>query len=75
MLTNEPVKILAVRLPEGQRRRIKSLAASLGMSLQEVVHRALEAWAAEHDPQGTRAASTRPQPGAETGKPQPRRRK
>jgi len=42
---------LSVRLPEAQRRRVKSVAASLGLSLQQAVEDALEVWLLEHDPQ------------------------
>ena len=34
-----------MRLPEPELRRIKSLAASRGVTLQEAVHQALQAWA------------------------------
>jgi uncharacterized protein DUF433 len=65
MLTSEVVKVFSVRLPEAQRRRVKSLAASLGLSLQEAVHQALEAWVLQHDPQiGQRRD---PQPAAPGG--------
>jgi Ribbon-helix-helix protein, copG family len=41
------LKTLSVRMPEAQLRRIKSLAASRGVSVQEAVHQALERWASE----------------------------
>ena len=41
------LKILSVRMPAAQLRRIKSLAASRGVSVQEAVHQALERWASE----------------------------
>jgi len=53
MLTTH-TKLLAVRLPEADKRRIKSLAASRGMTLQEAVHQALEAWASQFQPEGAR---------------------
>ena len=34
-------------MPEAELRRIKSLAASRGISVQEAVHQALERWASE----------------------------
>jgi hypothetical protein len=40
-------KMLSVRLPEPELRRIKSLAANRGVSLQEAVREALEAWSAQ----------------------------
>ena len=41
------MRILSVRLPENELRRVKSLAASRGVTVQEAVHEALEAWAAQ----------------------------
>ena len=46
-------KLLAVRLPEAEKRRIKALAASQGLTLQEAVHEALEAWTAKLQREGT----------------------
>src|SRR5208282_92583 len=62
MLMSKAMKVFSVRLPDAERRRVKSLAASLGLSLQEVVHQALEAWVVQHDPQLGRRRD--PQPGA-----------
>jgi len=45
---------LSVRMPETDSRRVKVLAARLGLSLQEVVRQALDAWVLEHDPQARR---------------------
>jgi hypothetical protein len=45
MPANRPLKLLSVRLPEPEFRRIKSIAAHRGVSLQAAVHEALEAWA------------------------------
>lgn len=45
-MTASRLKILSVRLPEPQLRRIKSLAAQRGASLQEAVREALESWEA-----------------------------
>jgi len=47
MPASQHLKILSVRLPESDVRRFKSLAASRGVSVQEAVHQALEAWASE----------------------------
>lgn len=47
MPANKHLKILCVRLPELEVRRIKSLAASRGFSVQEAVHEALENWASQ----------------------------
>ena len=45
MPANKQIAVLSVRLPASKLRRIKSLAASRGVSLQEAVDQALEAWA------------------------------
>jgi hypothetical protein len=52
MMANQSTKLLAVRLPEAEKRRIKSLAASQGLSLQEAVHQAMEAWASQLGAEG-----------------------
>lgn len=72
MSKSASVRVFSVRLPEAQRRQVKSLAASLGLSLQEVVHRALEAWVSQHDPQMSRRRN--PQPAALGGADKPARR-
>jgi Ribbon-helix-helix protein, copG family len=43
-------KLLAVRLPEAEKRRIKSLAASRGLSLQEAIRQAIELWVSQPGP-------------------------
>jgi len=43
-------RILSVRLPEPQLRRIKSLAASRGVTIQEAVQQALDVWASHLQP-------------------------
>ena len=45
---------LSVRIPESESRRVKVLAATLGLSLQDVIRQALDAWVLEHDPQARR---------------------
>ena len=47
MLATKQSKTLSVRLPESQVRKIKSLAASRGVSVQEAVYQALEYWSSE----------------------------
>jgi hypothetical protein len=42
--------MLSVRLPEPELRRIKSLAANRGVTLQEAVHQALQVWASRRKP-------------------------
>ena len=59
-------------MPETESRRVKVLAARLGLSLQEVVRQALDAWVLEHDPQARRRqerqAGTRVGAGAKQAK-------
>lgn len=50
MPASKQVAVLSVRLPEPELRRIKSLAASRGVTLQEAVHQALETWASPLQP-------------------------
>jgi len=50
MPASKQVGMLSVRLPALQLRRIKSLAASRGVTLQEAVHQALEVWASRLKP-------------------------
>jgi hypothetical protein len=73
-MMNQPMKLLAVRVPEAERRRIKSLAASQGLTLQEAVHQAMEAWASQLQAEG--AFTLAPLPGAPAGTdlPKPKRR-
>lgn len=42
--TLQKVKVLSVRLPEPEIRRLKTTAAMRGMTVQEAVHRAVESW-------------------------------
>jgi hypothetical protein len=44
MPASKHLKVLSVRLPEPEVRRLKTLAASRGVSVQEAVHQALETW-------------------------------
>jgi hypothetical protein len=73
-MANEPMKLLAVRLPEAERRRIKSLAASLGLSLQDAVQQALEMWASQLPPESAPAAGAQVHR-AGAGSKKPRRQK
>jgi ribbon-helix-helix CopG family protein len=47
-----PTKLLSVRLPEAERRRIKALAASQGLTLGEAIRAAFEAWASQLQREG-----------------------
>jgi ribbon-helix-helix CopG family protein len=58
-------KLLAIRIPEAEKRRIKSLAASRGLSLQEAIRQAIELWAAQ--PQTEDEAPSESLPGASSG--------
>jgi len=48
MTAKKPMRILSVRLPESELRRVKSLAASRGVTVQEAVYEALDAWASQN---------------------------
>lgn len=73
MLATKHTKLLAIRLPEAQKRRIKSLAASLGLSLQDAVQQALEAWVSQHSAKGALSvAPLHDSPGGAAGE-KPRR--
>ena len=67
--------LFAVRLPEAERRRIKALAASRGLTLGQAIHEAFEAWASLLR-SGARLPGTarRTRTGAEAGKPGQRKR-
>jgi hypothetical protein len=66
------MKLLAVRLPEAERRRIKSLAASQGLTLQEAVHQAMEAWASKLQWEGALSLEPWPAPEATTNLQKPK---
>ena len=40
-------KLLSVRLPEAERRSIKIMAASQGVTIRQAIHEAFDAWAAQ----------------------------
>jgi hypothetical protein len=44
MPSSRRLKVLSRSLPESDVRRVKSTAASRGVTVQEAVHQALEAW-------------------------------
>ena len=44
MQASRQVKILSVRLPASEIRRVKSAAANRGITVQEAVHQALDVW-------------------------------
>ena len=74
-MTNQPMRLLAVRIPEAERRRIKSLAASQGLTLQEAVHQAMEAWAVKLQAEGAVAFEPLAAPGANTDLQKAKRRR
>ncbi len=47
MPARKHLKVLSVRMAEPELRRLKSIAANRGISVQDAVHEALEAWAAQ----------------------------
>jgi hypothetical protein len=50
MPESKQISILSVRMPSTELRRIKSAAASRGVTLQEAVHQALESWTSRLQP-------------------------
>ena len=40
-------KLLSVRLPEAEKRRIKIMAASQGVTIRQAIHEAFDAWASQ----------------------------
>ena len=74
-MPNQPTKLLAVRVPEPERRRMKSLAALRGLTLQEAVHQAIEAWAAKLQAEGALTLEPWPVPEAGTGVQKPKRQR
>lgn len=44
MPASKHLKILSVRLPESEFRHFKTVAASRGITVQEAIHQALQAW-------------------------------
>lgn len=69
MMASLSTKLLAVRLPEAEKRRMKSVAASQGLSLQEAVHQAMEAWASRLQAEGALPLAPPPQATADLRKP------
>ena len=74
-MPNQPTKLLAVRVPEAERRRIKSLAALRGLTLQEAVHQAIEAWASQFQAEGALTLEPWPVPEADTSAQKPKRQR
>src|SRR5208337_2324586 len=46
-MTASETKLLSVRLPEAEKRRIKIMAASQGVTIRQAIHEAFDAWAAQ----------------------------
>ena len=46
-MTPSETKLLSVRLPEAEKRRIKIMAASQGVTIRQAIHEALDAWASQ----------------------------
>jgi len=74
-MPNQPTKLLSVRVPEAERRRIKSLAAMQGLTLQEAVHQAMEAWASKLQAEGALTLEPWPIPEAGTDVRKPKRQR
>ena len=63
-------KLLSVRLPEAEKRRIKIMAASQGVTIRQAIHEAFDAWASQLQaraptPDAARGTSA----GADSGRP------
>jgi hypothetical protein len=73
-------KLLSVRLPEAEKRRIKILAAGEGLTIRQAIHEAFDAWVAHlqsrrstpEAARGTSAAGDAQKPSAPTGAATPR---
>jgi uncharacterized protein (DUF433 family) len=67
MPSSQQTKKLSIRIPELELRRIKSLAALRGVTLEQAVRRALEAWASQ--PEKEAASPHAASPGSLRGDP------
>src|SRR5271157_2092919 len=67
MPSSQQTKKLSIRIPELELRRIKSLAALRGVTLEQAVRRALEAWASQ--PEKEAASPHTAPPGSLAGVP------
>src|SRR5271157_59080 len=74
MLASE-TKLLSMRLPEAEKRRIKIMAASQGVTIQQAIHEAFDAWALQLQPRAPTPDAARGAPaGADSDTPrQPNR--
>jgi len=64
-MTTDDTKLFSVRLSEAEKRRIKSLAASQGLTLRQAIVQAFEAWASQLQ---SGAHTSDPMRGASTGR-------
>ena len=60
MPLSQQVKKLSIRIPELELRRIKSLAALRGVTLEQAVRRALEAWASQPEKEAASPHAAQP---------------
>jgi hypothetical protein len=51
-MPSSETKLLSVRLPAGEKRRIKMLAASEGLTIRQAIHEAFDAWVAQLQSRG-----------------------
>src|SRR5271157_5475668 len=71
MPANE-IKLLSVRLPEAEKRRIKIMAASQGVTIRQAIHEAFDAWALQLQSRApTPDAARRAPAGADSDRPRP----
>ena len=50
MTASKQIGVLSVRLPKPELRRFKSIAANRGVTLQQAVHEAIQAWTSRSKP-------------------------
>ncbi len=58
------IKLLSVRVPDAEKRRIKSMAATQGLTIRQAIHEAFDAWALQLQ---SRAPDPHQAPSAPTG--------
>src|SRR5271157_1920974 len=63
-------KLLSVRLPEAEKRRIKIMAASQGVTIRQAIHEAFDAWASQLQSRASTPDAARGTPaGADSDRP------
>jgi hypothetical protein len=69
-MPSSETKLLSVRLPEAEKRRVKIMAASQSLTIGQAIHQAFDAWASQLQSRATAPDATRGAPaGADSEKP------